>query len=190
MHIVQASRAEANQRVLVRKSLHQLGEYNNEQFGLYLQPVTALAAFTKNWDKNIEGLSAEEVADLEDARAKLENYGKIYDIFEYASELNELMYVIEMQISSNNPSYPMSVYRRSESTSTDVVLGDIEKILAAYYSLIDDCEGYPEWQHKIELDLGGTVSYLALTLDDTSRDSLVDNETFLRFDAEKQKYFK
>ena len=71
------------------------------------------------------------------------------------------------------------------------MIHDIEKMLAAYYSLIDDCEGYPEWQHKVEFDLGGTISYLALTLDDTSRDSLVESsETFMRFDAEKQKYFK
>lgn len=158
---------------------------------MYLEPISALDFFTKNWDKNVADLSAEETADLEQARDKLENYKKIYEIFEYATDLNELMYVIETQISSNNPSYPMSVYRRSTSTSTDVMLHDIEKMLAAYYSLIDDCEGYPEWQHKVELDLGGTVSYLALTLDDTSRDSLVESsEVFMRFDAEKQKYFK
>jgi len=91
--LVQASRAEANQRVLIRKSIHQLGEYNHEQFGLYLQPVTMLANF--NWSKYTAGLSAEELNDMESAKAKLENYKKIYEIFEYASELNEHMYVIE-----------------------------------------------------------------------------------------------
>jgi len=70
-------------------------------------------------------------------------------------------------------------------------LPDIEKCLTAYYSLMDDCEGYPEWQNKLELDLGGTISYLALTIDDTSREALIEgSKTFLRFDAEKQKYFK
>ena len=128
---------------------------------------------------------------MESAKAKLENYKKIYEIFEYASELNELMYIIESQISSNNPSIPMSVYRKSHSTSLQVMIHDIEKMLAAYYSLIDDCEGYPEWQNKILMDLGGTVSYLALTIDETSRDGLTENsEVFLRLDAEKQKYFK
>ena len=158
---------------------------------MYLEPVTALANFTANWDKYTSGLSAEEVSDLEQARAKLETYAKIYDIYEYASELNDIMFCIETQVSSNNPSYPMSVYRRSASSSTGSLLGDIEKMLAAYYSLIDDCEGYPEWQKKVELDLGGTVSYLALVLDDSSRDSLVESsEIFMRFDSEKQKYFK
>ena len=186
-----ASRAEANERVLVRKSIHQLNEYNLESNNMYLEPVTTLEKFTANWDKNISGLSEEEVADLETARAKLENYKKIYEIFEYASGLNEIMYTIETQISSNNPSYPMSIYRRSTSTNTENMVHDIEKMLAAYYSLIDDCADYPEWQKKVVLDLGGTVSYLTLTLDDTSRDSLVEtSEIFKRFDSEKQIYFK
>ena len=90
-----ASRAEANQRVLVRKSIHQLVEYNHETNNMYLEPVTTLQNFTANWEKNISGLSEEEVADLEQARDKLENYKKIYEIFEYASSLNEIMYTIE-----------------------------------------------------------------------------------------------
>ena len=131
------------------------------------------------------------MVDMEQAKAKLENYQKIYDIFEYATELNELMYIIESQISSNNPSYPMSIYRRSASTRVSVLIQDIERMLEAYYSLIDDCEGYPEWQNKIVMDLGGTVSYLTLTIDETSRDGLLTtSDVFLRFDAEKQKYFK
>ena len=131
------------------------------------------------------------MADLEQARDKLESYKRTYEIYEYATDLNEIMYTIETQISANNPSYPMSVYRKSGSTTCENMLGDIEKVLAAYYGLIDDCEGYPEWQDKIILDLGGTVSYLTLTIDDTSRDALVESsDVFLRFDAEKQKYFK
>ena len=186
-----ASRAEANQRVLVRKSLHQLHEYNLESNGMYLEPITALAKFTANWDKYTAGLSAEEIADLEQARDKLQQYAKIYDIYEYATDLNDIMFCIETQVSSNNPSYPMSVYRKSASSACETVLGDIEKMLAAYYSLIDDCEGYPDWQKKLEIDLGGTVSYLALTIDESGRDNLVESsEIFMRFDSEKQKYFK
>ena len=100
--------------------------------------------------------------------------------------MHELLYVIEGQISSNNPSYPMSIYRRSSSTRLDNMIHDIERVLRAYYSLIDDCADYPEWQKKVVLDLGGTVSYLALTIDDSSRDQLVEtNDVFMRFDAEK-----
>ena len=175
----------------MRKSIHQLHEYNAEQDNTYLEPVQALQKFEKNWDKNIQGLSEEEVADLEKARATLQNYEKIYNIFEYATELNDYMYVIEAQISANNPSHPFSIYRQSSSTSVQEMFPDIERCLRAYYSLIDDCEGYPEWQKKVELDLGGTVSYLALTIDDVSRDTIVDgSEIFMRFDSEKQKYFK
>jgi len=96
------------------------------------------------------------------------------------------MYVIEGQISSNNISNPLNVYRQSWSTRLENMFGDIEKIMQAYYDLIDDCADYPEWQRKVILDLGGTVSYLALTIDDASRDALVEKSAaFSRFDAEK-----
>ncbi len=85
----------------------------------------------------------------------------------------------------------MSIYRKSASTRLDNMINDIERALTAYYSLIDDCADYPEWQKKVQLDLGGTISYLALTIDDSSRDRLVlTSDVFLRFDAEKQVYFK
>ena len=90
-----ASRAEANQRVLVRKSLHQLHEYNLDQHDMYLEPVTELKNFSAKWDKYTSGLSEEEVADLEKARETLQTYEKIYSIYEYATDLNHLMYVIE-----------------------------------------------------------------------------------------------
>ena len=66
---------------------------------------------------------------MEQARDKLENYKKIYDIFEYASELNSTMFVIEAQISSNNPSNPLAIYRQSSSTRLVNMFDDIEKVL-------------------------------------------------------------
>ena len=54
------------------------------------------------------------------------------------------------------------------------MFSDLENVLQAYYDLIDDCSDYPEWQRKVVLDLGGTVSYLTLTIDDASRDCLVE----------------
>ena len=55
------------------------------------------------------------------------------------------MYLIEAQISSNNPSNPLAIYRQSPSTRIGSMFDDIEKVLQAYYDLIDDCEDYPEW---------------------------------------------
>jgi len=57
--------------------------------------------------------------------------------------------------------------------------------------LIDDCEGSPEWQRKIVKDLGSTVSYLTLTIDESGHNELTArSEIFTRFDMEKQRYFK
>jgi hypothetical protein len=92
---VHASRAEANQRVLVRKSLHQLNEYNADQDNTYLEHVSVLAKFDKNWERYTNGVCKDELADLEKARDKLRNYEKIYSIFEYATELNMMMFLLE-----------------------------------------------------------------------------------------------
>ena len=85
----------------------------------------------------------------------------------------------------------MNMYRISSSSSIQAIFPEIEKCLEAYYNLIDECADYPDWQRKVQMDLGGTVSYLALTLDESSRDAAVEvSEMFRRFDSEKQIYFK
>ena len=158
---------------------------------MFLKPLMETKKFTDNWAKNIASLSAEEVADMEEARATLEHYEKIYGIYEYCSELTELCNMVETRICANNPSLPMNMYRRSGSSSMAHLFPEIEKCLQTYYDLIDDCEQYPDWQKKIQKELGGTVSYLALTMDESSRDLAVGiSEPFKRFDQEKQIYFK
>ncbi len=73
----------------------------------------------------------------------------------------------------------------------DNIFPEIEKCLEAYYGLIDDCEAFPEWQTKIQKELGSTVSYITLALDESSRDAAVEISPFFRrFDLEKRIYFK
>jgi hypothetical protein len=85
----------------------------------------------------------------------------------------------------------MNIYRISGSSSMQVLFPEMEKCLEAYYGLIDDCAEFPEWQKKVQKELGGTVSYITLSLDENSRDIAVENSAvFRRFDFEKQIYFK
>lgn len=101
------------------------------------------------------------------------------------------MYALEIRVSANNPSIPTSIYRQSSSSNLQAVFPEIEACLEAYYGLIDDCENCPEWREKVEKELGSTVSYLFLTLDESSRDALVQTSpVWARFDAEKQIFFK
>ena len=51
--------------MLVRKSIHQLNEYNHESNNMYLEPVSALASATANWSSLTSGLDEEELADME-----------------------------------------------------------------------------------------------------------------------------
>ena len=119
------------------------------------------------------GLSEEEVADIQRSKDQIEHYTKIYTIFEYCTGLHDLLYALETRISSNNPSIPFSIYRQSRSSDVSTIQPEIEKVLQAYYGLIDDCEECPEWRVKVEKELGSTVSYLFLTMDESSRDALV-----------------
>lgn len=170
--------------------MHQLHEYNEETQGGYVRPVIDLHRAVSNWSKLTSGLQAEEVADLERARQQLENYQRIYEIYEYASELNRLMNVLETRIFANNSLLVFNAYRFSRSSKIENLLPEIEKCLQAYYGLIDDCEGHPDWQKKIVKELGSTVSFLTLTIDESGHSELMKSDVFRRFDMEKQRYFK
>jgi len=85
----------------------------------------------------------------------------------------------------------MNVYRWSGSSHMKELFPELEKVLESYYGLIDDCEQFPDWRRKVEKELGSTVSYLALSLDDVSRDVAVESsEVYKRFDLDKQIFFK
>jgi hypothetical protein len=150
-----------------------------------------MANFTCDWDKKVQGLSEEEVADLEKAKDQLEHYEKIYEIYEYSTMITAWANTLETRIAANNPSVPMNMYRWSGSSHMSEIFPEMEKVLEAYYDLIDDCEEYPDWRRKIEKELGSTVSYLALSLDDVNRNHAVEiSEVYRRFDLDKQIFFK
>ena len=56
---------------------------------------------------------------------------------------------------------------------------------------MDDCKDYPLWKRKLEEDLGGVVSFLAIQMEEVATDSLVEiSPVFKRFQDDKQVYFK
>lgn len=58
----------------------------------------------------------------------------------------------------------------------------MELILKAYYGLIEDCQGNPDWIRKIEEDIGQSMSFMAIQFDESVRDDLVaKSEIFRRF---------
>ena len=98
---------------------------------------------------------------------------------------------LEVRMMSNNPSIPMNIYRQSGSSSREKLFPEMEKIMQAYYDLMDDCEHLPLWKRKFQEDLGNSVSYLGIQMGEAIRDDLVDgSEIYARFDSEKQVYFK
>lgn len=58
----------------------------------------------------------------------------------------------------------------------------MEIILKAYYQLVEDSQGLPEWQRKFEDEIGQAIHYMTLTMDESVHDFLVEkSEYFKRF---------
>jgi len=94
-----------------------LAEYNEESQGEFIKPLLVGKAAKSGWSSMTGGLSAEEVADLEQARDTIDHYDKIYSIFEHSSDLNHVMNVLKTRIDSHNTTIPLNVYRISASNS-------------------------------------------------------------------------
>ena len=62
----------------------------------------------------------------------------------------------------------------------------MDAYIQAYYNLIDDCKEFPLWQRKIEEDLGGVVSFLAINVEETMRNKVMEmSPAYARFDSDK-----
>lgn len=86
---------------------------------------------------------------------------------------------------------PQNIYRQSKSNSQENLFPEVESYLQAYYDLMDDCKDYPLWARKFEEDLGSSVSFLGIQLEEALRSEIVEaSPVYERFDSEKQKYFK
>lgn len=177
-------------RELVQKTCYQLDVLESHG-DPYWEPVEALERGVKNWDKMTRGLSHEEMQDFENAKKALEMYEDVYKIFQYATELNSSIQILELRITSNNPTIPMNIYRKSPSSSSDKLIAELELYLEAYYDLIDQCKDHPDWQKKLQKELGSQVSYLAKQIDEDSHEAIVNlSPIYKRFDDEKQVFFK
>jgi len=127
--LLAASKAQVLQRELVQKSLHQVHEHNHESIGAFVKPTIDLYRAEKNWNRLTAGLGEEEIADLEAARAQLTNYARLYDIFEYASDLNSIINTLETRIYANNASLAFNAYRFSSSSRIETIFPEIEQVL-------------------------------------------------------------
>jgi hypothetical protein len=144
-----------------------------------------------NWATLTAGASAEELKDFEAARDVLEQYERVYDIFEYSTELNYCVQNLELRITSNNPNVPMNLYRQSSAAAPANLIAEMEQYMKAYYDLIDQCQDYPDWQKKLQKELGSQISFMAKQVDEDSHAEIVaTSPVYKRFDEEKQLFFK
>ena len=85
----------------------------------------------------------------------------------------------------------MNMYRHCAANSQKELFPEMEAFLQAYYDLIDDCKGLPLWERKLQEDLGSSVSFLGIMMEEALRDqTIAASPIYQRFDSEKQVYFK
>ena len=126
-----------------------LGAYEDHNMGLYSQPIAALEKGRIQWNQMTRDLSPEEQADFDKAKADLELYEKVHEIFSYSSELNDCIQCLEGRITTNNPTTPMNIYRKAPWNDPKNLVAEMETYLKAYYDLIDQCKEFPDWQKKL-----------------------------------------
>ena len=80
----------------------------------------------------------------------------------------------------------MNIYRKSKSNSREALFAEMEELMKAYYGLMDDCKELPLWERKFQEDLGGSVSYLGIQMEEAMREHHVAaSDIYARFDSEK-----
>jgi hypothetical protein len=151
-----------------------LFEYNHEEANMqYTKPVVDLRLAIKNWNYLTKGMSNAELKDFEQARDQLEQYDKLYTLIEYCSKLHEGVTCLEKKIASNNPTIPMNMYRQSAANNQESLFAEMEQYMQAYYDLLDDCKDHPLWVRKLQEDLGNSISFLGIQMEEELRNNLV-----------------
>ena len=73
----------------------------------------------------------------------------------------------------NNPSMPQNIYRGCKANSPESLFKEMEMYMQAYYDLMDDCKEFPLWKRKFEEDLGGSISFLGIQMEEAIRDNTI-----------------
>jgi hypothetical protein len=77
----------------------QFHDHNHEELdSLYTRPTLDLYVLNTYWGFVTKNLSTEEVADLEKARKVLEDYEKLYTLFEYGADIHASMITLETRV--------------------------------------------------------------------------------------------
>lgn len=88
----------------------------------------------------------------------------------------------------------MNLWRRSKINSEHLLFEEMEEIMTAYYNLLDDCAEYPLWHRKLQEDLGQSVAFLGIMMEEAKVEGdgteQIKHPNHDRFEAEKQVYFK
>lgn len=53
-------------------------------------------------------------------------------------------------------------------------------VLKAYYEMLDDCQSNPDWVRKVEEEVGSSIAFLVIAMDESVRDYLVTHSPYFQ----------
>jgi O-succinylbenzoate synthase len=53
-------------------------------------------------------------------------------------------------------------------------------LLKGYYDMVDDCATNPDWIRKIEEEVGSSLAFMAIAMDESMRDGLVAHSPYFK----------
>lgn len=191
---VAAADAQVLQRILVEKTSSQFWDQDERQRGLYTRP--GLVFYYQRWFSGYltRGMSAEELADFDNAGQQLAKYDQILQLIEYADDIDGWITTLEQRLQTAADGVPQALYRQSAGNSRVALHKDAELLLQAYADLVDDCAEFPLWQRKFEEELGNQIAYLVGMATAAAREEIDEGHgsaqaAFKRYDGLKQKHF-
>ena len=57
---------------------------------------------------------------------------------------------------------------------------EFEALVQSYYTMMDDFNGHPDWQKKLENDLGNQIAFMVNMLHPDALSSLVDSNRYFK----------
>ena len=91
------------------------------------------------------------MADLNSAKKTLEEYDDLLEFVKYCTQVMNVCLLLGNKMHMHNPTQPLAIYRQSSASSFGANFADINLLLKAYYSMVDELQDNPVWQRKVSV---------------------------------------
>ena len=175
---------------LVQKPMSQLYIYTFMKNGdiEFYDPYYKLTFANCCWGLVTRGASKEELADLMNAKKVLEDYKYLLQYMSYGMFVAMNSISVHKSFMVNFKNSAATFWRQSRYHRYEEVVKRYQQLLRIYYNFLD--QATEVWKAKIEKEIGYLLNYLYNFLSIETREQLKTDPFFMRFEADKHKFFR